>query len=161
MISSAICDKTAQVNFSKTNQIARALTATAIWFVQFTGGDLPQIARKKIMWLLVNNIHKFWLASLLLRVIAPCYHLQMTTSTKIGLNFDRWILMHKNAEARSLFTEKWSLLSFYIFNFSCFSTAAKERTTSYCDQDSLVVFCLFGFWLKQASQQGFHRWLVL
>ena len=30
MISSAICDKTAQVNFSKTNQIAQALTATAI-----------------------------------------------------------------------------------------------------------------------------------
>ena len=37
--------------------------------------------------------------------------------------------MDKNAEARSLFTENWSLLSFYVFDFSCFSTAAKERTT--------------------------------
>jgi len=47
MISSAICDKSAQVNFSKTNQIARALRATAIWLVQFTGADLPQIEREK------------------------------------------------------------------------------------------------------------------
>ena len=69
--------------------------------------------------------------------------------------------MHKNAEARSLFTENRSLLSFYIFYFSCYSTAAKERTTIDCDQDSLVVFCLFGFWLRQAAQQGFHRWLFL
>ena len=47
MISSAVCYKSEQVNFSKTNQIAGALTATAIWLVQFTGADLPQIAREK------------------------------------------------------------------------------------------------------------------
>ena len=47
MTSSAICDKSVQVNFSKTNQIVGALTATAIWLVQFTGADLPQIAREK------------------------------------------------------------------------------------------------------------------
>ena len=30
-----------------------------------------------------------------------------------------------------------------------------------CYQDSFVVFCIFGFWLRKASQQGFHRWLFL
>ena len=51
-------------------------------------------------------------------VTPPCSRLQMTTSTQTGLNFDKWILMDKNAlEARNLFTENWSLFSFYIFNF--------------------------------------------
>ena len=34
--------------------------------------------------------------------------------------------MGKNAEARKLFTKNSSLLSFYVFSFSCFSTAATE-----------------------------------
>ena len=77
------------------------------------------------MWLLVNNIHaKIWLPF----VTAPCSRLQMTTSSKIGLNFDRWkILMDKNAEARKMFTENSSLLSFCFFSFSCFSTAARKQ----------------------------------
>ena len=58
MISSAIWDKSARVNFSKTNKIARARRASAIcslwkiyecWFI-------PNCTRK-IMWLLVNNTH--------------------------------------------------------------------------------------------------------
>ena len=58
MISSAIWDKSARVNFSKANQIARARRASAIcglwkiyecWFI-------PNCTRE-IMWLLVNNIH--------------------------------------------------------------------------------------------------------
>ena len=32
--------------------------------------------------------------------------------------------------AWNLFTEKWSLLSFYVFDFSSYSTAAMERTTT-------------------------------
>ena len=35
--------------------------------------------------------------------------------------------MDKNAEARKLFTENSSLLSFYVFSFSCFSTAARKQ----------------------------------
>ena len=106
-------------------------------FEKFTSADLFQIARAKPCdYLLIIYMQKIWLAFPLLRLTA-CQKflsslLQLTTLTKIGLNFDRWILMHKNAEARSLFTENWGLLSFYIFNFSCFFTAAKERTTIYC-----------------------------
>ena len=45
MISSAIWDKSAQVNFSKTNQIARARRATAISsLLKFTSAVLFQIA---------------------------------------------------------------------------------------------------------------------
>ena len=35
--------------------------------------------------------------------------------------------MDKNAEARKMFTENSSLLSFYFFSFSCFSTAARKQ----------------------------------
>ena len=35
--------------------------------------------------------------------------------------------MDKNAEARKLFIENSSLLSFYVFSFSCFSTAARKQ----------------------------------
>ena len=67
------------------------------------------------VWLLVN---------------APCSRLQMTTSTKIGQNFDRWILMDKDAASRNFLTENWNHLSFYFFNFSCFSTTATEKNTA-------------------------------
>ena len=43
MISSAIWDKSARVNFSKANQIARARRASAIWLAS----DLFKIAREK------------------------------------------------------------------------------------------------------------------
>ncbi len=58
MISSAICDKSARVKFSKANQIAQARRASAIcslwkiyecWFI-------PNCTRK-IIWLLINNTH--------------------------------------------------------------------------------------------------------
>ena len=35
--------------------------------------------------------------------------------------------MDKNAEARKMFTENSSLLSFYVFSSSCFSTAARKQ----------------------------------
>ena len=45
MISSAIWDKSARVNFSKTNKIARARRASAICSL-FTSADSSQIARE-------------------------------------------------------------------------------------------------------------------
>ena len=38
--------------------------------------------------------------------------------------------MDKNPEAKKLFTTNSSLFSFYVFNFSCFSTAATETNTT-------------------------------
>ena len=55
MISSAIWNKWARVNFSKTNKIARARRASAIWGLYKCLFN-PNCTRK-IMWLLVNNIH--------------------------------------------------------------------------------------------------------
>ena len=48
MISSAILDKSALVNFSKTDKIAQAHRACAILsvFEKFTSADLSQIARE-------------------------------------------------------------------------------------------------------------------
>ena len=47
MISSAFWDKSARVNFSKTNKIARARRASAICSLEkFTSADLSQIARE-------------------------------------------------------------------------------------------------------------------
>ena len=81
--------------------------------------------------------------------VSPChpykFPLQMTTSTKTGLNFDRWILMDKNAlEARNLFTENWNLLSFYVFNFQVIPLAATERTTTVI-KIPLLCFVYLGF----------------
>ena len=63
--------------------------------------------------------------------------------------------------AWNLFTEKWSLLSFYVFNLSSYSTAATERTTTAIKIIFLCCVCIFGFWLRKASQPGFQRWLFL
>ena len=103
MISSTIWDKSAQANFSKTNQIARAPRASAI--CGRTSAVLAQIVREKSCdyLLIICHLTPF--------VTVPSSRLQMTTSTMIGQNFDRWILMAKNAAARNLFIEKWSLLT--------------------------------------------------
>ena len=66
MISSAIWDTLARVNFSKTNQIALALRARAIWLVfeKFTSADLSQIAREESCdYLLIIHIQKLYTAS--------------------------------------------------------------------------------------------------
>ena len=65
MISSAIWDKLARVNFSKTNQIARARRASAICSLEkFTSTDLSQIAREKSCdYLLIIHIQKLYTAS--------------------------------------------------------------------------------------------------
>ena len=85
MISSAFWEKSAQVNFSKNFRC---------WFI-------PNCTRK-MMWSLVNNIHvkmslafPFYASPL---VTAPCSRLEMTTSTKIGQNFDGWMLMVKTQQ---------------------------------------------------------------
>ena len=164
MISSAIWDKSAQLNFLKTNKIARARRASAIcglwkiyecWFI-------PNCPRK-IMWLLVYNIlAKIWLAFPLLRFnvchrsLFPPTNDNLVTSTKIGQNFDRWILMDKNASARNLFFKNWSLLSFYVFNFSCFSTAVTERNIT---ASKIAVYLGFG-WGKRRNC-GFIENLVV
>ena len=57
MISSAICNKQARGNFSKTNKIARVRRASAIcglWKI-YKCSFIPNCT-KKIMWLLINNI---------------------------------------------------------------------------------------------------------
>ena len=59
MISSAIWNKKAQVNFSKTNKSARARRASALcglWKIYKCLFN-PNCTRK-IMWLLINNIHE-------------------------------------------------------------------------------------------------------
>ena len=99
MISSTIWDKSEQANFSKTNQIARAPRASAICGLTLTSAVLAQIAREKSCDYLLIICH---LAAF---VTAPSSRLQVTTSTKIGQNFDRRILMDKNAAARNLFIE--------------------------------------------------------
>ena len=49
MISSAIWDKSAKVNFSKANKIARTRRAAAICSLEkFTSADLSQTARGKL-----------------------------------------------------------------------------------------------------------------
>ena len=104
---------------------------------------------RKIVWLLVNNIHsKFGLLSAFRchRVTPPCSPLQMTTSTKTGLNFDRWILMGKNTlEARNLFTENWSLLSFYIFNFQVIPLPPPKELQ--LRSSFFVMFCIHSIWV--------------
>ena len=58
MISSAIWDKLARVNFSKTNQIQFVV------FEKFTSADLSQIAREKSCdYLLIIHIQKLYTAS--------------------------------------------------------------------------------------------------
>ena len=59
MISSAIWNKLARVNFSNTNKIARARRASAIcglWKI-YKCSFIPNCTRK-IMWLLINNIYE-------------------------------------------------------------------------------------------------------
>ena len=47
-----------------------------------------------------------------------------------------------------MFTENWSLLSFYVFKFSCFSTAGKKRNTISIKIPLLCfVYLGFGQWL--------------
>ena len=68
--------------------------------------------------------------------------------------------MDKNAAVRNFCTENWSL--FFILRFQRFVFFHCHQGKKYnCYQDSFVVFCIFGFWLRKASQQGFHRWLFL
>ena len=60
MISSAIWDKSARVNFSKTYQIV----VQFVVFEKFTSADLSQIAREKSCdCLLIIHIQKFYTAS--------------------------------------------------------------------------------------------------
>ena len=49
--------------------------------------------------------------------------------------------MDKNAPARNLFFKNWSPFSFYVFNFSCFSTAVTERNTT---ASKIAVYLGFG-----------------
>ena len=87
MISSTIWDKSEQANFSKTNQIAR--TPGRVQFVVFeklTSAVLAQSAREKSCDYLLIICH---LAAF---VTVPSSRLQVTTSTKIGQNFDRRII---------------------------------------------------------------------
>ena len=117
MISSTIWDKSAQANFSKTNQIARAPRASAICGLWKTYDCCFSLnCTRKIMWLLVNNMSPRGVCQ----------------SSLFGQNFDKRILMDKNAAARNLFIENWSLLSFWriFFNSSYFFTAPTEINTS-------------------------------
>ena len=85
MISSAIWDKSTQFFFARAR---RANVSCGL-----TSADLFQIAREKSCdYLLIINMQKFDLLFLFYvspLVTAPCSGLKMTSSTKIGLNFDK------------------------------------------------------------------------
>ena len=105
---------------------------------------------------LVNTCKNLTFSSL--RVTA-CHRslLQPTNDTfdqDNGQNFGRWILKDKNAETRNLFTENWCLLSFYVINFSCFSTAATERNTT-ATKIPLLCFIYLGFGWGKRHNGGF------
>ena len=105
---------------------------------------------------LVNTCKNLTFSSL--RVTA-CHRslLQPTNDTfdqDNGQNFDRWIWKDKNAETRNLFTENWCLLSFYVINFSCFSTAATERNTT-ATEIPLLCFIYLGFGWGKRHNGGF------
>ena len=63
MISSAIWDKSARVNFSKTNKIARARRASAICSLRkiYECGFIPNCTRKSRDYLLIIHIQNFTL----------------------------------------------------------------------------------------------------
>ena len=115
MISSAIWDKSPQVNFSKTNRRA----------------DLSQNAREKSCDYLLHVIIYMQKSELLYSsftchrapfVTAPCSRLQMTTSTKM---VERSILMDETQlDYRKL--KPFVILSFQLYMFS---TAVSERNT--------------------------------
>ena len=105
---------------------------------------------------LVNTCKNLTFSSL--RVTA-CHRslLQPTNDTfdpDNGQNFGRWILKDKNAETRNLFTENWFLLSFYVINFSCFSTTATERNTT-ATKIPLLCFIYLGFGWGKRHNGGF------
>ena len=128
MISSAIWDKNAtQVFFSKTNKIALARQEIAIcglWKI-LRVLIYPKLHEKNHV-ITCLYMQKFDLrfssftSQRALFVTAPWSLLQMTTSIKIGQNFDKWILVDKNAAARNLFIENWSLLSFAFWTLHVF-----------------------------------------
>ena len=116
---------------AKPNQVARASRASKcnLWFLKnlYECWFIPNCTRK-ILW-----IHaKIWLFPLYvsLLVTAPYCTTNDNFDQDNGQSFDRWILKDKNAETRNLFTENWCLLSFYVINFSRFSTAATARNTT-------------------------------
>ena len=135
MISSVIWDKSAQVNFLKTNKIARARRASAIcglwkiyecWFI-------PNCPRK-IMWLLVNNVlAKIGIAFPLLRVtvchrsLFPPTNDNLVTSTKIGQNFDRWILMVKTHQLEICFPKTEAFCHFTFLTFHVFPLPSRKE----------------------------------
>ena len=73
-------------------------------------------------------------------VTVPCSRLQLTTSTRIGQNFDGSILMDKNAAARNLFIENWSLLSLCFLTLRVFPLPPRKEIQLLTR--FLVVFCL-------------------
>ena len=105
---------------------------------------------------LVNTCKNLTFSSL--RVTA-CHRslLQPTNDTfdqDNGQNFGRWILKDKNAETRNLFTENWCLFSFYVINFSRFSTAATARNTT-ATKIPLLCFIYLGFGWGKRHNGGF------
>ena len=147
VISSANWDKSARADVSKTYQISWARRASAIcglwkiykcWFIQ--------IAREKpcdyLLIIYMQKLESLFLVYMSALVTAPCSRRQMTTSITIGQNVDRWMLMDKNAAARNLLTENWSM----------FSLPPRRKNRTAIKIPLFVVFCLFGFWLRKASQ---------
>ena len=123
-----------------------SLQSLSTWFrVQFSA--LSQIAREKpcdylllIYRQTVESLFLFYLSPL---VTAACYRLQIGQPRPRLVKILFWQV---NVD------ENWSLLSFCVFNFSCFSTSATERNATAIKILLFVVFCLFGFWLRKGSQ---------
>ena len=141
---------------AKPNQVARARRASKcnLWFLKKFIRVLiyPKLHEKN----LVNTCNNLTFSSL--RVTSCHRSLLQPTNDNFdqdnGQNFDRWILIDKIAETRNLFTENWCLLSFYVFNFLCFSTAATERNTT-ATKIPLLCIIYLGFGWGKRHNGGF------
>ena len=128
-------------------------------FEKFTSADLSQIARAKPCdYFLIIYMQKIWLAFHFLRLTA-CQKflsslLQLTTLTKIGLNFDRWILMDKIAEAKLkiCLPRTQAFCHFTFLTFHVFPLPPRKEIQLLTRFLCIVVLCLLGFWLRKASQ---------
>ena len=125
------------------------------WFI-------PKYCTRKIMWLLVNIcMQKLeWLQFStciyhhLSPLPVPTYKWQPRPRLAKILTGE---LMDKNTTAENLFTVNWSLLSFYIFNFSYSSSAPTEGNIKIpLSFKAAVSFCFFlGFRQGKLCNKGF------
>ena len=118
------------------------------FFKEFTSADLSQIAQEKLCDLLLIIYMQKCDCFSFLRFTACHSSLFPPTSDNLDQDWSKLWQVNvdgKNAAGRNLFMENWNLLSFCVFNSSCFPIAATERNTSakkislYCCVSSIWV----------------------